>query len=388
MEFMLTDEQKQFARDLQEYLKDNIPPVFLQGDIRMAESAEGKDFVRKMGHDGWQGIGWPEEFGGQGRSSMDQHIFSEVASYERAPLNHLTLNSMGPTIMKYGTDEQKKRFLPRILSGDMEIAIGYTEPEAGTDLASLKTTAVRDGDDYVINGQKIFTSQAHQADYIWLAARTDPQAPRHRGISLFMVDTKLPGISVEPLHTMGGLQTNYTFYDNVRVSKDDLIGEENKGWRYITTQLDFERVALFASGGIRRNIEEAMEWARETEIDGKRVIDESWVKTRFAEIMVDLEALKLFNYHVIWLVTNGLPAHAESSIVKAFGAELNMRILGTLMQIMYQYGQLQTGSKWVPLKGRVEAAFRNGLIFVFGGGAAEIQRTIICMAGLGMPRSF
>ena len=388
MEFALTKEQEQFAREFQEYLRDNLATHFLEGTGGLAESPAGREFVRKMGHDGWQGIGWPEEYGGHGRSPMDQHIFNEVASYERAPLTQLGLNTVGPTIMRSGSEEQKKKFLPSILSGDIEIAVGYTEPEAGTDLASLKTSAVKDGDYYIINGQKVFTSLAHQADYIWLAARTDPQAPKHRGISLFMVDVTLPGVSIKPLYTLGGLRTNYTFYDDVRVPEDALIGEENKGWRYITTQLDFERVSLLSSGSMRRNVEEAMEWAKETKIDGKPVIKEPWVRTKFAEMMVDLEALKLFNYHVTWLVTNGMPSHAESSVVKAFGSELNMRILGTLMQIMDNYGQLQAGSKWAPLRGRIEGGFRNGLILIFGGGAAEIQRTIISMAGLGMPRSF
>jgi alkylation response protein AidB-like acyl-CoA dehydrogenase len=346
------------------------------------------EFIRQMGKDGWLGVGWPKEYGGQGRSPIEQHLFFEIAHYERAPLPVLPLNTVGPALMRFGSEEQKNEFLPRILRGEMEISIGYTESEAGTDLASLKTTAIRDGDYYIINGAKVFTSLAHTSDYIWLAARTDPKAiKKHHGISVFLIPMNTPGITIRPLYTMPGERNNYTFYDNVRVPKSCLVGEENKGWKYITTQLDFERIMLSPSSPMRRNIEDTIQWAKETKVDGTPVIEHQGVKTQFAELLMEVEVLKMLNYQVAWLITNGVVPYAEASMVKVFGSELYQRVNGTLLQIMGQYGQLQAQSKWAPLRGRVEKAFRSDIVFIFGGGAIEVQKNIIAMAGLGMPRS-
>jgi alkylation response protein AidB-like acyl-CoA dehydrogenase len=290
--------------------------------------------------------------------------------------------------MRFGSEEQKKEFLPRILMGEVEICIGYTESDAGTDLASIKTAAVRDGDYYIINGAKVFTSLAHTSDYIWLAARTDPTAPKkHHGISVFLIPMNTPGITIKPLYTMPGERNNYTFYDNVRVPKSCLVGEENKGWKYITTQLDFERIMLSPSSPMRRNIEDTIQWAKETKVDGTPVIEHHGVKTTLAELLMEVEVLKMLNYQVAWLITNGVVPYAEASMVKVFGSELYQRVNGTLLQIMGQYGQLQAQSKWAPLRGRVEKAFRSDIVFIFGGGAIEVQKNIIAMAGLGMPRS-
>jgi alkylation response protein AidB-like acyl-CoA dehydrogenase len=272
--------------------------------------------------------------------------------------------------------------------GEVEICIGYTESDAGTDLASIKTAAVRDGDYYIINGAKVFTSLAHTSDYIWLAARTDPTAPKkHHGISVFLIPMNTPGITIKPLYTMPGERNNYTFYDNVRVPKSCLVGEENKGWKYITTQLDFERIMLSPSSPMRRNIEDTIQWAKETKVDGTPVIEHHGVKTTLAELLMEVEVLKVLNYQVAWLITNGVVPYAEASMVKVFGSELYQRVNGTLLQIMGQYGQLQAQSKWAPLRGRVEKAFRSDIVFIFGGGAIEVQKNIIAMAGLGMPRS-
>lgn len=391
MEFSLTPEQEQFARDFQDYLRTHMTPELtaeLDKEIAYSESPLCMEFIRQMGRDGWLGVGWPKEYGGQGRSPIEQHLFYEIAHYERAPLPVLPLNTVGPALMRFGSEEQKKEFLPRILRGEMEISIGYTEAEAGTDLASLKTTAIRDGDHYIINGAKVFTSLAHVSDYIWLAVRTDPNAPKkHHGISIFLIPTNTPGISMKPLYTMPGEQNNYTFYDDVRVHKSCLVGEENKGWQYLTTQLDFERIMLSPSSPIRRNIEDTIQWAKETKVDGAPVIDQPWVKSKFAELIMEVEVLKILNFQVAWLITKGVVPYAEASMVKVFGSELYQRVNAALLEIMGQFGQLQTDSKWAVHKGRVEKAFRSDVVFIFGGGASEIQRNIIAIAGLGMPRS-
>jgi alkylation response protein AidB-like acyl-CoA dehydrogenase len=318
---------------------------------------------------------------------MEQYIFYEIAAYEEAPLPMLALNTVGPTIMKYGSDELKNLVLPRILRGEIEICIGYSEPNAGTDLASLKTTAVRDGDDYIINGQKSFTSCAHFADYIWLAARTDPDAKKHRGISLFLVDIDSPGIEITPVYTIGGVRTNSSFYDNLRVPRGRLVGEENKAWKYMTAQLDLERIALCPYSPLTRRIEGAVEWAKKTKLDGTRVLDGDGVKNRFCEMIADVEVLKLLNYQVAVQLTKGLPVYAEASTVKAYGSDLYQRVNNEIMEIMGPYGQLELKSKWAPLDGAMCNYFRRDLVLIFGGGAIEVQKNIIAMAGLMMPRS-
>jgi alkylation response protein AidB-like acyl-CoA dehydrogenase len=391
MEFALTPEQEQFARDFQDYLRTHMTPELiadLDKEIAYSESPLCMEFIRQMGRDGWLGVGWPKEYGGQGRSPIEQHLFYEIAHYERAPMPVLPLNTVGPALMRFGSEEQKKEFLPRILRGEVEISIGYTEAEAGTDLASLKTTAVRDGDYYIINGAKVFTSLAHVSDYIWLAARTDPNAPKkHHGISIFLIPTNTPGISMKPLYTMPGEQNNYTFYDDVRVHKSCLVGEENKGWQYLTTQLDFERIMLSPSSPMRRNIEDTIQWAKETKVDGAPVIDQPWIKSRLAELIIEVEVLRILNFEVAWLITKGVVPYAEASMVKVFGSELYQRVNASLLEIMGQFGQLQADSKWAINMGRVEKAFRSDVVFIFGGGASEVQRNIIAIAGLGMPRS-
>jgi len=391
MEFALTPEEERFCKECTDYLrKQKTPELVAELETRSGYGGGPAytKLIRQMGHDGWLGIGWPKEYGGQGRTPLEQHLFYEICFYEEIPLPVLALNTVGPAIMRIGTDEQKKKYLPLIVKGELEVCIGYTEPDAGTDLASLKTTAVKEGDDYyIINGQKSFTTNADFADYIWLAARTDSKVSKHRGISIFMVPMKTPGITVKPLMTMGGEQTNYTFYDNVKAPKSCLVGEENKGWRYMSTQLSFERIALVASSPLRRNIEQTMQWAKETKCDGKTVIEMPWVRRKFAELLMELEVLKMLNYYVAWLITRDALLYAESSMVKVYGVELNQRVNSSLLQIMGQFGQLQMGSKWAPLKGKVEHAFRQDIVLIFGGGALEIQRNIIAIAGLGMPRA-
>ncbi|MFO8101866.1 MAG: acyl-CoA dehydrogenase family protein [Dehalococcoidia bacterium] len=389
MEFALTPEQEKFASDLEKYVEDHMTPE-LEADLEKQDMDKGPAhaaFIRQMGKDGWLGVGWPKEYGGQGRGAIEQHLFSEIMSYAGVALPEMALNAVGPALMRIGSEEQKKKFLPPIVRGEMEVAIGYSEPEAGTDLASLKTTAVKEGDEYVINGQKVFTSCAHYSDYLWLATRTDPNAPKkHKGLSVFMIPMNHPGITLEASELIGGERQNTTFLDNVRVPEEWRIGEENNGWKYMTTQLDFERVAISPSGSLRRSVEDVTRWAKETVIDGKRVIEKPWVRQKLAELTMELEVHRMLNFNVAWMVEAGQVPFAEASAVKVWGSELRNRVNGSLMQILGQFGQLQKGSKWAPLKGRIEHAYRSDVIFTFGGGAVEVQRDIIAMAGLWLPR--
>ena len=356
---------------------------------RMEGGPAVRDCVRALAAADLLGVGWPKEFGGRGFSAVEQFIFAEEARRVNAPIPLVTLNTVGPTLMHYGTEEQKRKFLPAILEGSVEFAIGYSEPEAGSDLASLRTNAIRVSDDlgegWVINGQKMFTSGAAYADYIWLAARTDPNVKKHKGISIFIVPTSSPGFSWQPLHTMPGVSTFYTFYDNVRVPASAIVSGENQGWQLITTQLNFERAALGNLGALEPLFEKTLQWARDTELDGGRVIDKPWVQQALARVEAEVAAYKLINLRVNAAMTKGVLNMGEASAAKVFGTELAPLVARQLLEVLDHNG-LRRGAD-APLRGALESAYRVAVISTFGGGANEIQRDIIAMAGLGMPRA-
>ncbi len=383
-----TAEQRALRDQLREYFAKLMTPE-LQEE---SETSEGggphyRKALHKMGADGWLGIGWPKEFGGQGRSIIEQFIFSDEVQRAGYPLPFLTINSVGPTIMRYGSAEQKAEFLPRILRGDVHFAIGYSEPSAGTDLASLRTRAVRDGDSYVINGSKVFTSLAEFSDYVWLAARTDTDAKKHKGISIFMVDTKSPGYKCTPIWTMAGVRTNATYYEDVRVPATMRVGGENEGWGLIVNQLNHERISLVATGPAERLFEEIQQWAQSTcDAHGRRVIDHEWVRLKLARVRAKLAALKLLNWRQAWSMTMDTLNFAEASTVKVYGTEFAVEAYRDLLEVLGHRGFLKRGSPEAVIRGRLEKMHRAALILTFGGGTNEIQRDIIAMAGLGMPR--
>lgn len=341
--------------------------------------------VKQMAADGWLGIGWPTEYGGQGRDQFDQFIFYDESMRSGAPVPILTVNTVGPTIMQFGSDEQKARFLPKILAGELHFCIGYSEAEAGTDLASLKTKAVRDGDEWVVNGTKMWTSLASDADYCWLAVRTNPEAPKHKGISILAVDMASPGIEVNPLHLMSSHDINETVWNDVRVPDANLVGGEGGGWNLIVNQLNHERVTLMSPGLLEQSYTEVREWARETKgSDGKRIIDTEWVQVNLAKVHAGLEFLRLVN----WKVAAGDEMDvAQASTVKTFGSEFFVEAFRMLMEVLGPRAYLQRDSAGSVLKGRLEMNYRSLLILTFGGGTNEIQRDLIAMFGLGMPRA-
>lgn len=394
MDFQLTEAQQLLQREVVAYLEKHITPE-LQAELLAQQEGGGPDthphysrFMRQLGRDGWLGLAWPKQYGGLERDAIDQYIFFDtIAGYYRIPIPFLAINAIGATIMRAGTTEQKDRFLPPLLRGELNIAVGYTEPGAGTDLASLKTRAVRDGDHFVIKGQKVFTSLAHFCDYIWLAARTDLNAKKHKGISIFMVDTRLPGVSIHPLHTMGGFRSNVTFYDDVRVPKDCLIGEENKGWSYINSQLAMERIGLVPHSRMRRMLEDMIRWAKDTEIDGRRLFDEPWVREKLADLTARTEVLRLFNFRAAKMITQGIEPFAEAAMTKVYGSELFQTVAGTCMDIMGLIGGLQPPSDVSPAKGLFQRDFAALRLLTFGGGANEVLKDMIALSGLGMPPS-
>ena len=352
-----------------------------------------REITRRMGQDGWLGIGWPKEFGGQGRSEIEQFVFFDESMRARAPVPMLTVNTVGPTLMVNGNEEQKKRFLPKILAGEIHFCIGYSEPQAGTDLAALQTRAdlADDGSgDYIINGQKLWTSLASDADYCWLAVRTDQNANKHGGLSMFLVDMKTPGIRVDTLDLLSSHDIAAVFYDDVRVPAENLVGGLNQGWKLITGQLNHERVTLCAPGMIEGAYDAVVQWAKDTKRpDGGRVIDDEWVQVNLAKVKSGLHALRLLNWKVAWTAAEGRKLNpADASTIKVYGTEFFLEAFRLMMEVMGQRAYLRPDGKADELiaDGMVEMLYRSLLILTFGGGTNEIQRDLIGLFGLGLPR--
>lgn len=394
-----TERQQQLRAELRAYFRDLMPAGPPEGG-----DLEGqRGLLRRIGADGMLGLGWPVEYGGQGRGPDEQFVFFDEAYRAGAPVSMVTLNTVGPTLMKYGTEEQKAAFLPRILSGDLVFAIGYSEPSAGTDLASLRTRAVREGGasgeaggpggTWVIDGQKIFTSNAQNADWIWLACRTDPEAPKHQGISIILVPTDAPGFSWTPIETVGGLTTTATYYDGIRVPATNLVGEENGGWGLITNQLNHERVALAAIGMQAEDFyAAALAFARTPDpVTGERRVDAPWVRSRLAEAQARLAATRLLNWRLVGDVGAGALAPGDASGVKFVGTESAVEVYRICQEVTGEAGLVRAGSPGsltlgMAGEGELERMNRAAQINTFGGGVSEVQREIVATMRLGMRR--
>ncbi len=391
MHIALDPEHLALRAELLEYFDQLVTPERKAGLAsatgEFGEAGVYKEVIRQIGTDGWLGIGWPKEYGGQARSMVEQLIFTDAAAVAGVPIPYLTLNTVGPTIMRFGTDEQKEFFLPKILAGDLHFSIGYSEPGSGTDLASLKTRAVREGDEWVINGQKMWTSLIQYADWIWLACRTDPDLPRHKGLSMIMVPAQADGVSYTPVHTVAGVGTSATYYEDVRVPADNLVGELNGGWALMTNQLNHERVSLTSAAPTIHSLKLVREWAQQTKApDGQRVIDTEWVQIALGRAHARVEALSLLNWKLAADADAGVAlSPAEASAIKIYGSELNTEVYRSLMEIVGPNAGLTGDSDGAVLAGRLERFHRSSLVMTFGGGTNEIQRDIIGYVGLGLP---
>ena len=390
MRISYTPEQEELRRELRSYFATLITPE--RREALMSTSGEYgsgnvyRETVAQMGRDGWLALGWPTEYGGQARSTMDQLIFTDEAAIAGAPVPFLTINSVAPTIMAYGTDEQKKFYLPKIAAGDLHFAIGYSEPGAGTDLANLRTAAVRDGDDNTADAHKVGGSLIQYAVNVWQAVRTDADVKKHRGISVLIVPTTAEGFSWTPVHTMAGPGTSATYYQDVRVPATNLVGEENGGWRLVTNQLNHERVALVSAAPIMLALNQVREWAQNTkDSHGGRLIDSEWVQLNLARVHAKAEYLKLINWELASSAA-AAPSPADASAAKVFGTELATEAYRLLMEVLGPSATLRQDTPGALLRGRVERMHRAALILTFGGGTNEIQRDIIGMVALGMPR--
>lgn len=381
----LTPEQAKLQSDLRQYFSNLVTADETRDMMVDRHSSSYEAVVRRMGRDGWLGVGWPKEYGGHGFGPLEQQIFMNEVIRADVPMPLVTLQTVGPTLQKYGTEEQKKKFLPGILAGEIHFAIGYTEPEAGTDLASLRTTAVRDGDHYVVNGQKIFTTGAHQAQYIWLACRTDPSAPKHKGISILIVDTKDPGYSWTPIITNDGAHhTNTTYYSDVRVPVEMLVGEENLGWKLITTQLNHERVSLGPSGRIAGMYDRVYEWAAKPGPDGVAPLSHEDVR----RVLGEMKAVWRLNELLNWQVASSGDdiSMADAAATKILATEWIQK-LGRLSEgVVGRYGDPADANTAETLEW-LDAQTKRHLVITFGGGVNEVMREMVATAGLGTPRA-
>jgi alkylation response protein AidB-like acyl-CoA dehydrogenase len=377
----LTPAQRALREELRAYFRNCLTD---EDRRKIADDPFGDTYMehcRRLGRDGKLGLGWPEEYGGAGYGPLEQQIFANEIARAGVPYPIITVQTVGPTLMKYGTREQKEKFLPSILAGECHFAIGYSEPEAGTDLASLRTTAVLDGDHYVVNGQKIFTSGAHYAQYIWLAARTNPDAKKHKGITMMIADTTDPGFSWTPIVTMDGRHhTNATYYSDVRVPVDMVVGEVDKGWDLITNQLNYERVTLGPAGNLGQTYDRFLEWARRT-----GVVDEPDVRRALGRVRAYFRTNELLNWQVAGNMDLGWLGAPDASATKIYGSERSQEIGRIVADVVARYGD-PSDPETAALMDRNDHGVKGGIVLTFGGGVNEVQRELIAMLGLNLPR--
>jgi len=395
MDFTFTEEEEAFRQEIRDFLKSELPadwigPTYTEDELEEDEFWNmGRRLAPKLGQRGWLAMAWPKEFGGQARSYIDQAIFKEEMAYHRAPgIDFPGIGMCGPTVLTFGNDEQKAKFLPPIAKGEVFWCQGFSEPEAGSDLASVKTTAVLKGDHFVVNGQKVWTSGGHRANWMFLLARTDPQAPKHKGITFLLLDMRTPGIELRPLlNIVGGHAFNETFLDDVEIPVANVVGEINDGWRVATGLLSFERSGIERLAFTRRLLDEITEFAREAFKSGTMPdYHVTLTRHKLAEMAIECEVGRLLAYRVAWMQQQKMIPQSEASISKVFGSELMQRVAGVGMQLLGTYGQLLKGSKWAPLGGRVAHVYQSSLGRTIAAGTSEIQRTIIATRGLGLPR--
>jgi alkylation response protein AidB-like acyl-CoA dehydrogenase len=395
MDFKFTEDEEVFRREVRQWLEQEIPQRWIELDPGIWEETEeswalAREFQRKLGQKGWLAPSCPKEYGGLELSHMKRLILAEELAYSRAPLSievEVTVNWVTPSIILFGTEKQKKNYVNSVAKGDVIFCLGYSEPNAGSDLASLQTRAVEVGDEYVINGQKTWCSYGHLADYCWLAARTDPSASKHEGISIFIVDMKTPGITVRPLiNILNRHSFNEVFFDDVRIPKENLVGQKNKGWYQLVIALDFERSSIGYAATNQRIIEELIKYAKEATRNGEPLANDPLIRNELAQLAVENEVARMMAYRIAWMFSKGLHPSYESSMSMVFISEVMRHTANTGMRILGHYGELDRDSKWAVINARIMRMCLSSLSIGVGGGSNEIQRNIIAMRGLGLPR--
>jgi alkylation response protein AidB-like acyl-CoA dehydrogenase len=386
VEFGFTPSQLQLQQEAAEFFKKEITEdVLKETETSMDLGPASRQLLRKMGQKRWVAPTWPKEVGGMDSSSIDRQIIVEERLYHGGTLVFHGADIAGPVLFRFGSEEQKGKFIPAIAQGEIELAIGYTEPEAGSDLSAIQMRAVKKGNEYIINGQKMFNTFCHFADYHWLLVRTNPDVPRHRGMSLFLVDLKTPGITIRPLWTMMGWRTNEVYYDDVHVHESNLVGVENQGWQQLMAALGYERMA--PSGGIKRHFEKFLQYTEETRVRGQTLVDNPIIRQKLAELAIEIEIARLFVFRAAWMLDQGLSPEHESSMSKLFASEARHHLYSAAMDIMGMYGRLREDSKWAKLFGMIQLHYQWSIESRIVAGTNEIQRNIIALRGLGLPRA-
>ena len=388
MNFKFSESEEAFREELKSWLNTELAARPGNDSDPDSEWAFNLEMRRKLAEKGWLTMAWPEEYGGQSASHMMQVIFAEEMSYNNAPGRDVFgTKMMAPTLMIHGTEDQKQQFLPPVSRGDVQWCQGYSEPESGSDLASLQTRAIEDGDDFVVNGTKVWTSGAHRADHIMVLTRTDPDAPKHRGISFLLCDMNTPGITVNPIINMAGDHSfNMVTFEDVRIPKKNLVGEQNRGWYVGATLLDFERSGVDYSAGAKRTLEELVEFAKTNSKNGVLLANDPVTRNRLSDLAIEVEVSKLISYNIAWMQGQGLVPNKEASMGKVLGTELQQHVSETGMHMLGMHGQLEPGSKHAPLEGKVEHMYLTDVSQTIQAGTSEIQRNIIATRGLGLPR--
>ena len=391
MDFRYTQDEERFRKRLSDFLdRELTEEIARQNWEDKGLWCEGRQFARKLSANGFLGMSWPKKYGGRGLSVTYEFILLDELGRRwgaRVP-NDIGYTMVGHTILRHGSEEMKREFIPKIISGEIEFCLGYSEPQAGSDLASMNMRAVEDGDDYIINGQKTFNTECHYADYHWLAARTDfsPDIPKHRGISLFIVDMNSSGITVRPMWTMSGERTNEVFYDNVRVPKIRMVGEKNKGFYYMMEAIDSERNVVFTPIRLYFFLDELIKYAKETKYNGEPLAVDPAIRSKLAQIAIELDMARVLADRSRWMEITGLPMTYEAEVTKIITSEVEQRLANIGMQILGLYSQLEEDSKWVPLRGKVEWYYLHSFMTTIGAGTSEIGRNVIAQRGLGLPR--
>jgi len=397
MDFAFTQEERDLRREIEKFVKGALPPdwdewvVYWPGSYGTMPQMETefreitRRFNRMLGGKGWLNLGWPREYGGQG-SAMKAAIAGDVLSYHRVPAGGVASGIVGPTLILVGSEELKKEFLPGIARGEMGFWLAYSEPNAGSDLVSLKTTGVDDGDVFIVNGQKIWSSGAHVTDYGWAIVKTDLKAPPHKGATLMIIPNDTPGVTINPiLNICGNHSFNEVFFDNVRVPKRYVVGEVNKGFYYVMLALQFERM-MTGSGAFRRVLEELVRFAKRTERNGRPLSEDPRVRKALAAIAVEVEVFQTFFWQSVWMMDRGQVPELEASALKLIFTELSVKLANAAVDLLGPYGLLDKGSKWAPFGGRVGMGYLDSISGPIGAGTSEIQKTILATRGLGLSR--
>ena len=393
MDFDFSPEQQAFVKEVEQFIDENDDPevfdVTRENMAQIVDTPPRRAFMAKMGERGWLGMTWPKEWGGSEGEGVYEYLLNEALARRGGPQIGKGVGIIGKTILAHGNERLKREFLPKILRNEVEFAVGYSEPDAGSDAASMKLRATRDGDGWRLNGQKTWTTSAHFAEWIWVGARTDPDVPKHFGITLFLVPLDNPGITVQGIYTMGDERTNDVFFDDVFVHDDYVVGELNKGFQYISEALDLERFTMFTFSPIQQRLELLCEYVSTATLDDRPLKDDPVVRSKIAQLVTQAEVARVLGLRVVAAsMKGGAPPTTESSEYKVYATELSKRLANAAMDIVGHEAQLRVGTEDAPMGGRTESTYRYTVLDTIGGGTSEVQKNIIARRKLGLPKSF